>query len=224
MDLFQITSTDTFQGPHQSLSPLETGALSSEVQLGMVMIHGRGASAQSILSLSGEIDARDKITFIAPRAQGHTWYPYSFLAPTQKNQPGLNSGLQAVYNAVHQLVESGIPKNKIIILGFSQGACLASEFAARHPAKYGGIIALSGGVIGETVEIKRYSGDLKQTPYFVGCSDIDPHIPLERVEESARVFEHLNAKVEKRIYPGMGHTVNEDEIAFLNDLIHSMID
>ena len=151
--LLRITDTNTFKGPHQNMKLVETGAPIEQAEAAMIMLHGRGASAESILSLANEITARDRIAFLAPKAQSNTWYPYSFLAPTIQNQPHLNSGLQAVFDAMNYALEHGIPKDKIFFLGFSQGACLASEFVARHPAKYAGVFALSGGVIGDVVNL-----------------------------------------------------------------------
>lgn len=221
--MLRIEHTTTVNGPHQQMQMKMTGAKPSEAKLGFVMVHGRGASAESILGLSQEIEAKSSITFVAPQASNHTWYPHSFLVPTEQNQPGLDSGLQAVYNAVSYLNNEGLSTDNIFILGFSQGACLASEFAARHPQKYAGIIALSGGLIGEEVNTGSYSGDLEGTPYFVGCSDVDMHIPEQRVHDSAEVFELLNADVTKKIYPGLAHTINEDELSVVNAMVNNML-
>ena len=218
-----INDSTNFEGPHQGVNPIHTGAEPSNAKAAMIMIHGRGASAQSILGLANELGHIEEIAFYAPQATGFTWYPYSFLAPVEQNQPGLSSGLQMIHDLILKIESEGIPKDRIFLLGFSQGACLASEFAARNPAKYAGIIALSGGVIGDSVDMESYSGDLKGTPYFVGCSDVDPHIPLQRVNESAGVFEKLGASVTKKIYPGMGHLVNEDEIRHIQGLINSKL-
>lgn len=185
----------------------------------MVMIHGRGATAESILTLANEFDNTGGFHFAAPQASQFTWYPYSFLAPTEKNEPGLSSGLQTIFDIITHLEGAGIPKDKIILLGFSQGACLASEYVARHPAKYGGLIALSGGIIGDSVIHENYFGSLVNTPCFIGCSDIDPHIPADRIHESAALMDKLGADVTKKIYPGMGHTVNEDEIKEIKKII-----
>ena len=223
MSIVIIQDQNSFDGPHQPESIYQTGAPVKEAEYAFVMIHGRGASAPSILGLANELGHKDKIHFRAPQASGYTWYPYSFLAPTEQNQPGLNSGLQAVYNTIASLENDGFVKEQIFILGFSQGACLASEFVARHPAKYAGLIALSGGLIGDVIDSNSYSGDLSGTPVFMGCSDIDPHIPATRVHESEAVFEKLGAEVTKKIYPGMGHLVNEDEIRHINSLINSRI-
>ncbi|MFV1882867.1 MAG: alpha/beta hydrolase [Balneola sp.] len=205
--------------PHQNQPVAVTGADIDKASKAMIMIHGRGASAQSILALSKEFKNTDDFVFLVPQANGYTWYPYSFLAPTENNQPGINSGLQAISDIITKLNEQGISDEHIFLLGFSQGACLASEFVARNPSKYAGLIALSGGLIGESIDFNSYSGDLGKTPIFMGCSDIDAHIPEERVHESAKVFEKLNAQVTKKLYPGMGHLVNDDEIQHINDLI-----
>lgn len=218
--MFRADNNSNFQGPHQNQQTATAGAAKENAKAAMILIHGRGASAQSILTLANEFNEPD-LHYVAPQANGHQWYPNSFLAPSERNEPGLSSGLQMIYDLVSDLGESGISKEKIIILGFSQGACLASEFVARHPAKYGGLAALSGGLIGkgDHVPPENYSGDLQNTPLFFGCSNIDPHIPKERVDESEVIFKSLNGDVNKKIYKGMGHTVNEDEIAEIKKII-----
>jgi predicted esterase len=216
--MFRATKMKPFKGPHQQSYTARAGADMKGAEAAMIMVHGRGASAESILTLADEFDT-GKIHYAAPQASGNTWYPYSFLAPTDHNEPGLSSGLQAIFDLVTELEENGIPKEKIFILGFSQGACLASEFAARHPAKYAGVIALTGGLIGDSVSADNYSGSLEGTPYFVGSSDVDPHIPEQRVHDSAEIMEGLGATVTKKLYPGMGHTVNMDEIDHIKKLI-----
>ncbi len=213
-----------FNGPHQNQPIAATGVELNKAKKAMILIHGRGASAQSILALSKEFENVEDFVFLAPQASGHTWYPYSFLAPTKNNQPGIDSGLQAISDIISKLEKEGISKGNIFLLGFSQGACLASEFVARNPSKYAGLIALSGGLIGETIDLDSYSGNLQATPVFMGCSDIDAHIPKERVNESAEVFEKLNATVIKKLYPGMGHLVNEDEIEHINKIIKRGLD
>jgi predicted esterase len=209
--------------PDQNQPVAVTGVDLDKASKAMIMIHGRGASAQSILGLSKEFENTDDFVFLAPQASGHTWYPYSFLAPRVQNQPGINSGLQAIGDIIEKLNEEGISNEHIFLLGFSQGACLASEFVARNPSKYAGLIALSGGLIGESIDLDSYSGNLEKTPVFMGCSDIDAHIPKERVHDSADVFEKMNAKVTKKLYPGMGHLVNEDEIKHINSLIKNSL-
>ena len=216
--MFRATKEKPFKGPHQQSYTARSGADMKDAEAAMIMVHGRGASAESILTLADEFD-NGKIHYAAPQASGSTWYPYSFLAPTDQNEPGLSSGLQAIFDLVTELEENGIPKEKIFILGFSQGACLASEFAARHPAKYAGVIALTGGLIGDSVSADTYSGSLEGTPYFVGSSDVDPHIPEQRVHESAEIMEGLGASVTKKLYPGMGHNVNMDEIDYIKKMI-----
>jgi len=163
--------------------------------------------------------AQPEWLYVAPQAAGHTWDPYSFLAPTPHNQPGLSSGLRRVNTVIDDLIADGVPAAQIVLLGFSQGACLALEAAARRGERLGGIIAFSGGLIGPPGTPRDYDGNLDGTPVFLGCSDVDAHIPLERVHESAEVFERLGAEVTKRIYPGMGHTINADEIAFARGLL-----
>lgn len=219
--MFRVNSAKPFQGPHQKSIIATSGIPVEEADLAIIMIHGRGASAESILTLANEFDTGN-IHYRAPQADQFTWYPYSFLAPVEKNEPGLSSGLQVIFDIIADLENEGISKTKIILLGFSQGACLATEFVARHPARYGGLIALSGGLIGESVQKEEYKGDLDGTPYFVGCSDIDPHIPVERVDESVDVLKNMGASIIKRIYPGMGHTVNNDEIEHIKNMLKSM--
>ena len=221
--MFRANSDRPFDGPHQHSGNATSGVAPEKASAAMVLVHGRGASAESILTLAYEFDS-GQMHYVAPQANQHTWYPNSFLAPAERNEPGLSSGLQAIFDIVTDLENKGVPKNKIIIAGFSQGACLASEFVARHPARYGGLIALSGGLIGDSVSADNYTGSLEGTPYFVGCSDIDPHIPVERVHESADILESLGADVTKKIYPGMGHTVNEDEIDHINKMIKKVLD
>lgn len=220
MNLFKATSSDPFSGPHQNQNIVQVGPSLKDATAAMIMIHGRGASAESIVGLADELNHNNEVTFLAPQANGFAWYPYSFLAPTEQNQPGLNSGLQAIFDLIVNIEKEGISKDNIFILGFSQGACLATEFVARHPGKYAGVIALSGGLIGDTVNSTNYFGDLKQTPIFLGCSDIDPHIPKERVDETQQVFKGIGGKVTKKIYPGMGHLVNEEEIMHIQELLN----
>lgn len=221
MSFFTATSETNFQGPHQSTPVIKAGVPSEEADAAMVMVHGRGATAESITQLANEFSTDLKLTLRAPQASGNTWYPYSFLEPTEKNQPGLSSGLQKIYDIVEELESEGIPKEKIYLLGFSQGACLASEFVARHPDQYAGLIVLSGGLIGDSVHPEAYEGDLNKMPIFMGCSDVDAHIPAQRVHDSEALFQQLNASVTKKLYPGMGHLVNHDEIQHINDLLNA---
>lgn len=193
-------------------SPLE------EARAVVVMIHGRGASAQDILSLlTGLARVPEGVTFLAPQAANHTWYPNSFLTPIPGNEPWLTHALERVDGMIGEVERQGIPAERVGLLGFSQGACLVSEYAVRHPRRYGGIVALSGGLIGPPGTQWPTEGDLAGTSAFFGCSDVDSHIPLERVEKSAEVLASLGAAVTKRIYPGMGHLVNEDELGWIEE-------
>jgi predicted esterase len=180
-----------------------------------ILIHGRGASAEDILGLAPELHTND-IAYLAPQADGHTWYPYSFLSPIPQNEPGITSAL----GLIARLVDSTeLGSERVVILGFSQGACLAIEFAARNPRRYGAVVALSGGLIGPPGAPRDYPGSMENTPVFIGCSDIDPHIPVERVHESAEVLRRMGAAVDERIYRGMGHTINEDELNAVRALV-----
>ncbi|SNZ16230.1 phospholipase/carboxylesterase [Natronoarchaeum philippinense] len=210
-------------GPHRDQPLVTAGAELEDADAAAVLVHGRGATAQSIVGM-GEEFHQDGVAYLAPQAARNTWYPNSFLAPVEQNEPGRSSGLQAVGDAVERATDAGIPTERVVVLGFSQGACLASEFVARNPTRYGGLVALSGGLIGEAIDEGDYEGDLEGTPAFFGCSDVDPHIPEQRVHESASVFENLDADVEKRLYEGMGHGVNEDEIEYVSALLADLVD
>jgi predicted esterase len=188
----------------------------------MVMVHGRGATAESILTLVPALNAK-RFAFLAPQASGNTWYPNSFLAPIPSNEPGISSGLAAIEDVIAQIEEAGIPRERIMLLGFSQGACLSLEFAARHAMRYGGIACLSGGLIGPDGTPREYTGSFDGTPAFLGCSDVDFHIPAVRVSESAAVIKRMGANVTMKLYPGMGHLVNEDEIAAVNAMMQEVV-
>lgn len=209
--------------PHGGEPLRWTGAPAAGARGGVVAVHGRGATAENILTLAPELgEAARDLAWVAPQAAGFSWYPYSFLAPREQNQPGLSSALIAIGRAVEALVERGVPRERIVLLGFSQGACLAQEFAFRNPRRWGGVVGLSGGLMGPpgtTWEAASESGGLVGTPVFLGCADPDPHIPRERVEESAQVFMGLGAEVTMKIYPGMGHTVNDDELRRVRELL-----
>lgn len=197
--------------PHAGQPVLQTGVPLDKANAVMIMVHGRGASARDILSLTTEFE-RDDITYLAPQAACGTWYPYSFLAPLAQNEPYLSSALGVLGALVTQVESAGFRSDQIMFLGFSQGACLSSEFVARNAKRYGGVFVLSGGVIGPDGTPRDYAGSLDGTPVFLGCSDVDFHIPKERVLESAEVFRGLGAEVDARLYPKMGHTINEDEL------------
>jgi predicted esterase len=208
-------------GPHDDQPVLWAGVPLEKARAGAIFVHGRGADARDILGLAAEVDPGD-IAFAAPDAAGHTWYPYSFLSPIEQNEPGISSGLGVLGGLVKQFEAAGIPPEKLLLLGFSQGACLALEYAARHARRYGGIAGLSGGLIGPPGTPRDYAGAFAATPVFLGCSDVDPHIPKERVIETSEVMERMGATVTTRLYPRMGHTVNEDELAAVRDLLESL--
>lgn len=207
--------------PHRNQPILHTGAEPSQARAAMIMLHGRGADAADIIGLS-QVIGEAEIAYLAPEAAGHTWYPYSFLAPVEQNEPGRGSALDVIAGLIAHLDEAELPPEKIAILGFSQGACLALEFAARNPRRYGGVFALSGGLIGEAIASEDYAGSLDGTPVFLGCSDIDPHIPLARVQESAAIMGELGGDVTERIYPGMGHMIVEDEVVHIRRIVSAM--
>ena len=186
----------------------------------LIMIHGRGGSAEDILSLAEHLDVKD-FTLIAPQAAGNSWYPYSFLTVPSQNEPWLTSALDVLNDVVKDIVSKSISKESIYFLGFSQGACLTLEFVTRHAFKYGGIAAFTGGLIGDKIYAQNYSGDFSGTPVFIGTSDPDPHVPVERVNETAILLEKMNAIVTKKIYKNMGHTISQDEIRIVNETIFS---
>ena len=207
-------STDRAALPPHAGQPVATAgkALGKSDAL-MIMIHGRNAAPRNILDLVPVL-RRPRFSYLAPAAEGNTWYPHSFMAETERNQPGIASGLSVINHLVQEAVATGLRKDHIVLLGFSQGACLTAEFAVQHADRFGGVIVFSGGLIGPPGTTWNYDGDFGGTPVFLGCSDVDSHVPKERVEETAEVFAQMGAAVTKRIYPGMGHLVNEDEIAF----------
>ena len=207
-----------FDGPHQSQPVMGVGQSLDDTSFAMILIHGRGASARDILTLSLEF-TQDNIAYLAPEANGYQWYPLSFLAPIEQNEPYLSSALVLIDDIVAKIVENGISHDHIFLCGFSQGACLTLEYAARNARRYAGVLAFSGGVIGPDGTSRDYDGSLDGTPVFLGCSDIDPHIPLARVNETAEVLEKLGARIDKRIYTGMGHTINQDELEVARQLI-----
>lgn len=213
------TQPEPFNGPHQGQPVMTIGSSLEDAQSAVILLHGRGASARDILTLSMEWDVPE-IAYMAPEAKGYQWYPYSFLVPIEQNEPYLSSALVLVDTLVEHVLETGLPSQNLFIGGFSQGACLALEYVARNPRQYAGVLAFSGGVIGPDGSPRDYIGSLEGTPILLGCSDVDPHIPLARVEETADVMAQLGGKVDKRIYPGMGHTVNRDELDAAQELLH----
>lgn len=187
----------------------------------MILLHGRGSGAREILGLAGQFHAPGMV-FLAPQAAGGTWYPNRFIAPVATNEPWLTSALAMVGRLLASLEEGGISPEKVMLLGFSQGACLALEAAARAPRRYGGVVGLSGALIEEGDRPRTYAGEMQGTPVFLGCSDVDAHIPAGRLDRSAQILSGLGAAVDKRIYPGMGHTVNEDELLAMQALIDAL--
>ena len=184
----------------------------------LIMLHGRGGSAEDILSLSSHLAVND-FTILAPQATGNTWYPYSFLAPPSQNEPWLSSALGLLREIVDDLLDKGVPVENIYFAGFSQGACLTLEFVTRNAANYGGVAAFTGGLIGDKIYNENYKGDFKNTPVFIGTSDPDPHIPVERVYATTNILKQMHAAVTEKIYPNMGHTINQDEINQVNKLL-----
>lgn len=189
----------------------------------MVMVHGRGATAESILTLVPALEMPG-FAFLAPQAAANTWYPNSFLAPIQSNEPGITSGIQAIGDVVERILRADIPLKLVMLLGFSQGACLSVEYAARKAGHYGGIACLSGGLIGPDGTPRRYRGSFDGALAFLGCSDSDSHVPAARVLETAAVLERMGAEVTTRLYPQMGHLVTEDEIAHVRAMMASLLE
>jgi phospholipase/carboxylesterase len=188
----------------------------------VVMLHGRGAGPENILDLVPHLD-RPQFQYVAPAAPNRTWYPYSFMAEIAKNEPHLSNALAEVGRAVTGAEASGVARHRIVLLGFSQGACLATEFMIRNAARFGGLIAFSGGAIGPPGTRWDESGRFDGTPMFFGCSDVDAHVPETRVRESAAVCERMGASVTTKIYPGMGHLVNDDEIAHAREVLDRVV-
>jgi len=208
--------------PHAAQPVLSVGPPPERAAATLVMLHGRGSTAEDILSLYPELGV-DDIAALAPQAAGYTWYPHSFLAPMDSNQPYLDSALRKLASIVDDLLTRGVPADRIALLGFSQGACLTSEFLARHPRRYGAAMVLTGGVIGPPGTPRDYPGSLAATPIFLGCGDPDPHIPFARVLETEAVFQRMGAAVELRRYPGRPHTISADELDACRALLRRLI-
>lgn len=217
-----MSLTDAAAGPHHGQPILAAGKPLQKAAAAMIMVHGRGASAADILGLAQYVGMAG-LAYLAPQAAQHTWYPYSFLAPLDQNEPDLSAALARLGNVLGQVQAAGIPAGRTIWLGFSQGGCLASEFVARNTRRYGGLIVFSGGLIGPPGTARDYQGSLDGMPVFIGCSDVDPHIPVERVHETAATLEKLGAQVTKQIYPGMGHTIIQAEIDQARAIIQAVV-
>ncbi|MET0408845.1 MAG: dienelactone hydrolase family protein [Hyphomicrobium sp.] len=200
---------------------IRAGAPLGAARAAMVLVHGRGASAEGMLGLADAFGVND-IAYIAPQARSGAWYPQSFMAPISQNEPYLSSALKTVSGVVADLERQGVPSERIVLLGFSQGACLALEFAARNARRFGGVVGLSGGLIGPEETPRNYAGSLAETPVFLGCSDVDFHIPLKRVNESADVLKRLGGDVTEIIYPGMGHTIVRDEVEHVKTILKGL--
>jgi predicted esterase len=197
--------------PHQSEPVLTAGTDLQSASAAVVMVHGRNAGPANILDLVPHLN-RPRLAYLAPAAAGGTWYPFGFLTAIEQNEPALSSGLAVLGDLLERLQREGMPRERVVLLGFSQGACLSAEFAVRHPARYGGLVVFSGGLIGPPGTQWESDGSFDGTPVFLGCSDPDPHIPAWRIEESAAVFTRMGAAVTSRLYPNMGHLVSGDEI------------
>lgn len=190
----------------------------SQAKKALIMIHGRGAGAQDIISLATYLNVGD-YALLAPQASGHTWYPYSFMAPVAQNEPGLSSAISVLESIVADVIAAGIPASNIYFLGFSQGACLTLEYVTRHAQQYGGVVAFTGGLIGASLEMSNYKGNFAGTPVFIGSSDPDMHVPVTRVRESETIMKTMGADITVKVYPGMGHTVSQDEVETANALV-----
>ncbi|HXB92959.1 MAG TPA: dienelactone hydrolase family protein [Puia sp.] len=188
-----------------------TGAELTAASKVLIMTHGRGANAADILTLAEYLPVED-FTLLAPQADGNSWYPYSFMEPPVRNEPWLSASLDRLQNLVGGLRAKGISDDRIYFLGFSQGACLTLEFVTRHATGYGGVVAFTGGLIGDKIYTNNYKGDFAGTPVFIGTSDPDPHVPVARVRATTTLLRGMNADVTEKVYPGMGHTISSDEI------------
>jgi phospholipase/carboxylesterase len=197
---------------------LSAGAPLRRARAAVILLHGRGASAEGMLELA-EVFAQPDLSFQAPQAPGHTWYPLSFLAPLTANEPALSRALAIAGDTVGEVIAGGLAPERVVLLGFSQGGCLALEYAARNARRYGGLVGLSAGLIGPPGTPRHYAGSLAGTPAFLGCSDVDAHIPLARVHESTQALRALGGEVSERIYPGMAHTINDDEVDAVRELL-----
>ncbi|PKB18813.1 alpha/beta hydrolase [Flavobacterium sp. 5] len=201
-----------------SLEVITDGVPLNEAKKALILLHGRGAGAHDILSVARHLKVED-FALVAPQAENRTWYPYSFLVPIEENEPSFSKSLDAIHQTVVAIQQNGIEKENIYFLGFSQGACLALEFTARNAAKYGGVVAFTGGLIGDKVYQDHYAGNFGNTPIFIGTSDPDFHVPVERVNETEALLQKMGASVTKKIYDNMGHTISQDEIDWANKLI-----
>jgi len=197
---------------------IKAGKSLDQAEKVLIMIHGRGGTAEDILSMAEYLNVSD-FALVAPQATNNTWYPQSFLAPRAANEPSLSNALNTIKETVLNLEKEGFSKEQIYFLGFSQGACLTLDYVASNAARYGGVVAFTGGLIGEAVDHRNYHGDFDGTPIFIGSSDPDMHVPVSRVKESTTLLEDMGARVTEIIYENMGHTISHSEIAQVNKLI-----
>jgi predicted esterase len=204
--------------PHEGQPVVEAGTPLGQSSAVVILVHGRNAAPANILDLVPRLD-RPGLTYLAPAAAGRTWYPQGFMADIASNEPGLSSGIAVLEGLVTRVEQAGVPRSRIVLAGFSQGACLAAEFSIRHASRFGGVVIFTGGAIGPDGTTWPGGGDFEGTPVFLGCSDRDIHVPETRARETAEVFRRLGADMTLRIYPGMGHVVNDDEIAFAQGVI-----
>jgi phospholipase/carboxylesterase len=217
-----MTQIDDHQNLHQEQPIRMAGELLERARAVMIMLHGRGARAEDILTLAEQF-GQPGFAYLAPQAAGNTWYPNRFLVPIEQNEPWLSSALAFMGNTLDQIIHAGIPPQRIMLLGFSQGACLTLEFAACNARRYGGVVGLSGALIGPADTARDYPGSLAGTPVFLGCSNLDFHVPKERVDEAADVLRKLGGVVTERLYPDMDHTVNQDEIDFVRGMMQRLL-
>src|SRR5687768_6785602 len=199
---------------------LTQGKPLTETGKALVLVHGRGATAASILTLAPELGASD-FTLFAPQATQNSWYPYSFMAPVSQNQPALDSALELLSETIASIKAQGIESKDIYFLGFSQGACLTSEFATRNAEKYGGLLLFTGGLIGAEIDTSKYHGDFAGTPVLITTGDPDPHVPVSRVDETVKILTERGANVTKRIFPGRPHTILQEEIVLAKKILHN---
>jgi phospholipase/carboxylesterase/glyoxalase family protein len=207
--------------PHQGQPVLAAGKSLDQAHAAVIAVHGRGASAADILTVATALE-RPNFAYLAPQAEASAWYPYGFMAPVEQNEPWLSDALALLGRLVAQVADAGVPPERLVLLGFSQGACLALEYAARNARRYGAIAGLSGGLIGPDGIGLDHDGLLAGTPVFLGCSDVDPHIPKRRVEETRAALERQQAQVTMRLYAGMGHEVNDDELENVRRLMDAL--
>ncbi len=207
---------------HEGQPTFTRGTRLTEARAVMIMLHGRGATAESILSLVPELN-HPEFAYLAPQAAGYAWYPFGFMEPLERNEPYLSSALVVIERLIQRVADAAMPASRVVLLGFSQGACLTLEYAARHALRYGGVVGLSGGLIGAEDTPRDYVGAFEGTPMFLGCSDKDFHIPKARVDESADVLRRLGGEVTERLYPDMGHTINRDEIEVVKAMMAAVV-